>query len=172
MFSVCCTKKLLSRGAPKDLGPPAPSTTVLGNWYANIVFTRPEQLVVCISERTLLPVVVPAKDVRRLPERVAAAVGQMLLSIGVSAEDVAGELEEMREGQLSKTADRRVLGSLNDFVFHFLHGVAGYPELSAQERALRLARMPSGAIEFAFPDEATRAAFAASKALRAARSAA
>ncbi len=172
MFSVCCTRKLLSRGAPKTVGPPRPATTVLGNWYANIVFTRPLQLVVCISEKTLLPVVVPAKDIMALPQRVAEAVERMLIAVGVPASDVARELHEMQDGHLSKTADRRVLGSLNDFVSHFLWDMEDHPDLKLQERALRLAEMPSGAIEYAFPAEATRAAFAAARVLAAAKSAA
>ena len=172
MFNVRCTRKLLGRGAPTLRPIAMPPTTVLGDWYANIVFTRPEQVVVCISERTLLPVIVTAKDVKRLPERVAAAAGKILASIGVSPEDIAAELSEMNVGALAATENRRVLGSLNDFVFHFEHGVGGFPELSLQERALRLASMPCSVLEYAYPTEATLAAFAASKALNVARSAA
>ena len=172
MFAVRCTRKLLNRGAPKSLSAPAPPTTVLGDWYANIVFTRPEQVVVCISERTLLPVIVTAKDIKRLPERLAAAAGVILVSIGASPEDVDAELSEMRVGCLATTASRRVLGYLNDFVFHFEHGAGSQAELSIHERTLRLARMPCAALEYAYPTEATLAAFATNRALRAAQSAA
>ena len=172
MFAVRCTRKLLNRGAPKSLSAPTPPTTVLGDWYANIVFTRPEQVVVCISERTLLPVIVTAKDIKRLPERLAAAAGMILTSIGASPEDVDAEHSEMRVGCLATTANRRVLGYLNDFVFHFEHGAGSQAELSIHERTLRLARMPCAALEYAYPTEATLAAFATNRALRAAQSAA
>ena len=168
MFAVRCTRKLLERGAPKVLDKPAPPTTVLGDWYANIVVTRAEHLVVCISEKTLLPVVVTAKDVKHLPERLSAAVRTMLAAVGVSEVQIESELLEMRAGYLATTQDRRVLGCLNDFVFHFKHGAGSFPELSNHERALRLARMPCSILEYAFPSEATLAAFSARQAIRAA----
>ena len=172
MFAVRCTRKLLGRGSPKNLVTPVPPTTILGDWYANIIFTRPEQLIVCVSERTLLPVIVAAKDVKRLPERVATAAETILTAIGVPKEDVEAELAEMHAGYLAPTTNRRVLGSLNDFVFHFEHGAGSVPELNMLERTLRLAKMPCGALAYAFPSEATLAAFATSRALKAAKRAA
>ena len=171
MFAVRCTRKLLDRGAPRLLTKPVPPTTVLGDWYANIVVTRPEHLVVCISERTLLPVIVTAKDVKQLPERLATAVKTMLAAVGVSEEDVAAEGLEMGAGYLATTEDRRVLGCLNDFVVHFKHGAGSDPDLNVQERALRLARMPCSRLGFAFPSEATVAAFATRRAIKAASNA-
>jgi hypothetical protein len=149
-----------------------PPTTVLGDWYANTVFTRPEHVVVCVCERTLLPVIVAAKDVRRLPARVAAAARDMLLAIGIPSTDVAAEFREMEDGYLAVTANRKVLGSLNDFIFHFEHAYHARPDLTLHERALRLAEMPSGALQYAFPTEATRALFASSHVIRGAKSAA
>jgi len=172
MFAIRCTRKLLDRGAPKPLIAPVPPTTVLGDWYANIVFARPEQLVVCISERTLLPVIVKAKDISHLPQRVAAATAVILREIGVPQQDADAEFAEMKEGYLASTADRHVLGSLNDFVFHFQHGAGSHADLSIFARTLRLARMPCATLEYAYPTEATLAAFAASRALKAAKSAA
>ena len=60
MFTLRCTKKLLTRLKVKpDLQPP-PSTTKLGDWYADTLNLGRERLVLCVSELTLLPVVVPA----------------------------------------------------------------------------------------------------------------
>ena len=172
MFALRCTRKLLSRGAPSILAAPVAPTTVLGDWYANIIFTRPEHLVVCLSERTLLPVVVTAKDIQKLPNRVTAAVERMLHEIGIAPKMIAAEIREMEHGYLAVTADRKVLGSLNDFMFHFEHTYHERPGLSLHERACRLAEMPCGAIEYAFPSEATRSLFASNQLIRAARGAA
>lgn len=172
MFAVRCTRKLLNRGAPDILDAPVPPTTVLGDWYANIIFTRPEYLVLCISERTLLPVIVTAKDVKKLPKRVAAAVKDTLIAIGVPAELVESEVREMEQGYLGVTANRKVLGSLNDFMYHFEFSYRERQGKTLQERALRLANMPCGAIEYAFPSEATLAAFASNQVIRVAKSAA
>ena len=136
------------------------------------MIARPQQLVVCISERTLLPVIVPAKDIQRLPDRIAAAVAEILRKIGVAEEDVDAEIAEMQTADFSKTANRRLLGSLNDFVFHVQHGAAMHPELTLGERALRLARMPCAVLDFAYPSEAALAAFVTRKALKGAKSAA
>ena len=172
MYAIRCTRKLLDRGAPPPIQSPTAPTTVLGDWYANIIFTRPEQLVICISQKTLLPVVVPAKDIKRLPERVLAAAEIMLTAIGVPGEEVASELDEMQKAVFAKTADRRVLGSLNDFVFHLQHGTGSHQHMTLHERALCIAQMPCGALEYAYPTEATLAAFSASRALKAAMRAA
>ena len=157
MFAVRCTRKLLDRGALKQLDTPVQATTVLGDWYANIVVTRPEHLVVCISEKTLLPVVVTAKDIKHLPERLSAAAKTMLAAVGISEKEIARELLEMRAGYLATTQDRRVLGCLNDFVLHFKYGAASYPELSNHERALRLAQMPCSKLEYGSPSVLTPA---------------
>ena len=31
-------------------------TTRLGDWYANLLFTKSQHLIVCVSERSLLPI--------------------------------------------------------------------------------------------------------------------
>lgn len=60
MLTLRCTKKLLTRMKVKpDLQPP-PSTTKLGDWYADVLNMGRERLVLCVSQRTLLPVVAPA----------------------------------------------------------------------------------------------------------------
>ena len=172
MFAIRCTKKLIDRVSPKALPSPVPPSTVLGDWYANLVFTRPEQYIVCISERTLLPVVVTAKDAKNLPGRLADATAEVLMAIGLAETDIDEEITQMRSAYFAKTADRRVLGSLNDFVFHFEHGTGSDLSVSILERTLRMARMPCGAIEYAYPSEAALAAFAARKVMKAASSAA
>ena len=172
MFAVRCTRKLLSRGAPKTLVAPSLPTTVLGDWYANVLVTRPEHLVVCISERTLLPVVVTAKDVNRLPQRLARAVAEMLRAIGVPEIDVVAEIAEMNTGYLATTLDRRALGSLNDFMFHLESGTGSDRQLSYQQRAMRLATIPCAPLNYAYPKDAALAAFVARNAVAAAKSAA
>jgi hypothetical protein len=172
MHAIRCTKKLLDRGATLPLAAERPATTILGDWYANIVVARPMHVVVCISEITLLPVVVTAKNFESLPERLAAAVKEMLRATGVPNEDIEAECIEMRESYFAKTSSRKLIGSLNDFVFHLQHGVGSDTKQTLHERALRMASMPCSALEFAYPREAAVAAFARSKALKAAAGAA
>ena len=53
MFTLRCTKKLLTRMKVRpDLRPPL-STTKLGDWYADVLNLGRERLVLCVSELTL-----------------------------------------------------------------------------------------------------------------------
>src|SRR4051812_33902455 len=119
MVTVRCTQKLLRR-LPVTTDPTA-STALLGDWYANMLFSRPQQLVLCVSERALLPIVLPAKQLQSLVPRLALAVGEVLLQLGVNPTLVQTEQNEMRSFAYGRTQNRRVLGSLNDFIFMLAH---------------------------------------------------
>jgi hypothetical protein len=132
---------------------------VLGDWYANVLVVRPEHLVLAVSERTMLAVVVKARDVRALPGRIRWAAREVLLAIGVTSEVVERELEEMQLSAFAKTNNRKVLGGLNDFMFQLEYAYHAHPEYSLLEHSLRLSRTPSGVIERVFPDKAALALF-------------
>ena len=156
MFTLRCTAKLRKRlGATEETASPAPSTK-LGDWYAHLLFTRP-QLVLCVSERTLLPILIPARESRLLLPRLREAVGQMLRALGVSEETIAAEQEAMRDGVIGKTASRQVLGSMNDFAWMLdAYRRAG----TLLEVSLRLAETPCGPLKMNSPREETIRAFA------------
>lgn len=161
MFTLRATSKLLKRmKATPDASPPPP-TGLLGDWYANVHLLRPAHLVLAVSERTLLPVVVPAREMRDLPERIALAAGDVLRAIGVSEEQVIRELRHMCEWNVAKTNNRSVLGTMNDFAWMMEAGDGETTTLL--ERALLLARCPCGPLEMDSPREATVALFAAAQ---------
>jgi hypothetical protein len=114
MFTMRCTQKLLRRGLTESSAAEHVTTTLLGDWYANILFSKPQQLVLCVSEKTLLPVLVPAKDANSLPARVAEAACEMLIVLGVPPAAVQAERMQMQSSCIGRTASKRVLGSLND----------------------------------------------------------
>ena len=171
MFAVRATQRLLKRGAAPIATEPAEPTNVLGDWYANVLVVRPEHLVLAVSERTMLAVVVRAKDVRGLPNRIAQAAREVLLAIGVAPSVIEREIEEMQSATFAKTKDRRVLGGLSDFMFQLDYAYHAHPEFSLLDHALRLTRTPSGVIEHVFPDKAARALFEAAALVRRAKSA-
>ena len=158
MVTLRCTQKLLRR-LPHMAGE-STSTTILGDWYANIWFSRP-QLIICVSERTLLPVVLPAKSLATLVPRLAVAVGEVLLRLGVSPRLIHAEQAEMQTFAYGRTQNRSVLGSLNDFIFLLSHHVAGNPTASLLEHSLHLAHTPCTPIGPGFPDKVTRELFQA-----------
>ena len=114
MVSLLCTRKLLRRlGIPPKIATPPP-TSVLGDWYANLYHTRPHQLVLCLNERTLLAVLIPARDADSLGLRFRDATLALLARVGVPPAAVDAEARAMADVAFGPTANRRVLGCLKE----------------------------------------------------------
>jgi hypothetical protein len=56
---VRATKKLRQRLRATTPYDGEPSTTLLGEWYANLLPWRPQQVILLVNEKTLLPVLMP-----------------------------------------------------------------------------------------------------------------
>lgn len=168
VFILRCTQKLLDRLNSTPDPEPAPPDTVLGDWYANLIRVGRIQVVLAVSERSLLPVVVPARDGRALVQRLSDALEQMLTTIGIGADEVTAERGAMQQWAVGKTASRRILGSLNDLAFQLQVGLLHFPDRTLLEQSLWLAKTPLKVIDYGAPDQATLAAFAAHRVLQAA----
>ena len=96
MFTLRCTQRLLHRIPGAPLSENAKPTTLLGDWYANLLFPRAQQMVLCISERTLLPLIVPAKDARYLIDRMAQALPEVLSALAIESTMIQRETSAMR----------------------------------------------------------------------------
>lgn len=153
MFTVRCTQKLLRRN--DCTATPALPTTILGDWYANVLYSRPHQVVLCVSERSLLPVVLHAKEAHTLAPRLTLAVAQVLQRLGVGAALIEKEQSEMLAFAYSRTQNRKVLGQLNDLMFQLSWRLHDRPHESFLAHSLDLAQTPCGAIGHGFPDKLT-----------------
>jgi hypothetical protein len=82
MVTLCCSQKVRKRlGLPDNMPPPQPAAGVLGDWYVSLHHYGRLQMIVAVSERSLLPIVFPAKDLRNTLERnLRAGVGGTLLA--------------------------------------------------------------------------------------------
>ncbi len=158
MVTIRCTQKLLRR-VPSTATPPS-SDTLLGDWYANILFARPDQLIVCVSERTLLPVVVIARAANEMGERLAQSLHQVLLHLGVSAHQAECERAKMGQVLFGPTRNRRVLGTLNEFMFQLSWYLHDHPTASLLNASLWLAETPCSPIGYASPDKLSAQLFA------------
>jgi hypothetical protein len=167
VFILRCTQKLLDRLNATPESEPAAADTVLGDWYANLIHVGRIQVVLAVSERSLLPIVVPARDGRTLVHRLSEALGPMLSAIGVPTDDAAAERGGMQNWSVGKTANRRVLGSLNDLAFQLQVGLLNFPDRTLLAHSLWLAKTPLKVIDHGAPDQATLAAFAAHRTLQA-----
>ena len=166
MFTLRCTRKLLDRGLTQSPGDALAPTTTLGDWYATVLNLRPQHLVLCISERSLLPLVLPAREARSLPQRLVAALPALLESLEVPDDCIATELAAMQDGmRVAGTASRSVLGSLNQLSYQLEAYVEALPAWDPLDLSLRLAGTPMTALgrDAPFPDIATRAAFEAAQ---------
>lgn len=117
MVTLRCTQKLLRRlGVPAKIET-SPPTTVLGDWYATLVHARPHQLVVCMNERSLLVVLVPARESNSLGTRFREVVIAQLRRLGVPPTAVDAEARAMSKLAFGPTASRSLLGCLREAVF-------------------------------------------------------
>ena len=124
MFTLHCTKKLLHRIKP-DILSPGHSDTLLGNWYATALFWKP-QVALLVSERTLLPVLMPLAPAATLARRFPTQLALVLKEHGVAADFIAQEVWRMGSVQFAKTANRSVVGSLNEFLRQAEFWLAAY----------------------------------------------
>jgi hypothetical protein len=89
MFTLHCTQKLRDR-IKADLASPSPSNTLLGNWYATALFWKP-QVALLVSERTLLPVLMPLAPAATLAPRFPTQLALVLKAHGIGADAIAQE---------------------------------------------------------------------------------
>ncbi len=91
------------------------SDTALGDWYVNRIVVDRQPLLLLVSSATLLPILIPARDVRTLPDRLARIVEARLRRCGIEASIIKAEIDAMSSVAVGSTLDRSVLGILFDF---------------------------------------------------------
>ena len=114
MFTIHATRKLLDRVNRPVLPPVSEPATILGNWYANVLFWKP-QVVLLVNERTLLPVLMPLAPAATLGERFPEALQRVLEALGVVPAFVEVEISAMADVRFARTANRSVVGVMNGF---------------------------------------------------------
>ena len=157
MVVVRCTRKLLARVLPPVIREPPRSTTVLGDWYGNLVAARPTHVVVFLSQRSRLPVLLPGQGMRHLTGRFADAVASVLGDIGVSSAAIQQERARMSEIVFARTDSRSMLASMNDFVINLKWLLQREPQWTLRQIAAELSEMPVGTLGHRSPGEVTLA---------------
>ncbi len=152
MFNLRATAKLLRRLKSAPVAA-VESTTRLGNWYGSLFNVGRQQFAMFTSERSLLTVVLPAKEIRPLPTTLTDRLRWLLRELEVPTQLINDELAQMHTCTITKTASRSVLGSMNDHTFaaKFLLGEPHF--ISVVELHRRLAEVPLKAIGYSFPRE-------------------
>jgi len=160
MVVLRCTQKLLVRLKRTDVSADTESTTLLGDWYGNILRIGRQQYLLFISERSRLPVVIPIREMRRLETIFPDSVCAALNAVGVAPDDIADERSRMSTIAFGKTRNRSLLGTLNDFAFMAQQGTGRRQAPESPEDLMRfLSRTPILPMDGANPAALTHAAF-------------
>jgi len=122
VFTVRGTKKFLDRVGRPAADPLPSSSTVLGDWYGNVLFWRP-QVAVFVNATTFMPVLMPLAPSTSVLARFPAAMAEVFAKLGIDPRFVASETSAMQSAVLAKTASRQVLGVMNEFVFMAEHAI-------------------------------------------------
>jgi hypothetical protein len=97
-----------------------------------------------VNETTLLPVLVPLVPTATLFARFTAALGDVLAAHNAAAGYVTPEASEMDQFRLAKTANRGVVGIMNEFIFLADTYTEGIDQPNLHALSLRLAETPCG----------------------------
>jgi hypothetical protein len=140
---VRATQKLLDRIGPPDLGEGEQSTTLMGQWYATAMFWKP-QVALFVNEPILLPVLMPLAPAATLLARFPQQAAAVFAAHGTPQAIIDEELQQMRDRRLAKTANRSVVGIMNEFAFLAEAYRGDTPALDLLALAVRLAATPCG----------------------------
>lgn len=160
MVVLRATQKVL-RLLPQSGHSPGASDTALGDWYVNRIVIARQPLLLLVSEKSLLSVLSPARDVKGLPKRLPEAVAARLRRLGIDEAVVAAEIGAMSAVVVGKTTDRSVTGQMVDFAKHLTYYLPdnGWNEWDLHAAENKLAEMPcraSGPFDkVIFPQDAT-----------------
>lgn len=160
MLSLCCTRIVRDRlGLAGSLPPPVHPSTALGNWYVHLATLGRRQIVLATSERSLLTVLLPADRMRYgIETRFQAAVAELLSALQFPAQVVSREVGAMQPISFAAASNRRVIGSVNEFVWQL--GSYLTRTENPLELALQLSQTPMSAVgsksSYGFPDAVAR----------------
>src|SRR5688572_2829940 len=109
MVFLRATAKLLAK-LPAPGAPNGSSDTALGDWYGTTLVVDRRPLLLLVSSESLLPIVLPARDLRRLPDRLPEVVRARLERLRTPRDQIAAEVAAMNPVVVTKTVSRSVVG--------------------------------------------------------------
>lgn len=129
------------------------ATTRLGDWYANLIYIERRPVVLAVSEKTLLPVLVPRAPAETFTMQFQNGVAEVLTALHVHEEAIDGEVGAMTDVGVAATNDRAIVGTLVDFA-RMLEMYEG-EDRTLRTLALDLAETPCSVLKGRSPRRAT-----------------
>lgn len=146
---------------PEQLPEARASSGALGDWYVHLVRLGRSEFAMATSERCLLTMLLPARELRTsLVPNLHASLRNLLERLDVPEECIDRELATMQPVSFARATNRRVLGSMNDFALQASHHLTCGEDLATIAEGL--AHTPMSAIgegprRLGFPDLLARA---------------
>jgi len=159
MVVLRCTQQLLLRLKRFDDPPPDASTTLLGDWYGNVIRMGRRHALLFISEHSRLPVLIPVRQSNRLAVVFPDAVCAALAVLGVPQSAIDEECSRMSDVAFGRTNSRTLLGTLNDFAFMARVHFVTDRQATLENIARDLARTPILPLRGARPIDLARKQF-------------
>ncbi len=161
MNYIHCTQKLLQeiKAPVTDLKDLSPDNSGLGNWYCNLFRFNRRKCLIFTNELTLYTFFiygVMKNDIESLPELFSKNLALNLKQSRIDDRIIEKILEKYTEIGFCKTANKSVLGSMNDFVRHFTFRLADVRELTESEiffASYTSNEIPMGALKYRYPVE-------------------
>jgi hypothetical protein len=154
MYAARLTQPLLRKVGSSAGDNDASTTTALGDWFIRQYNIGRHRLLLSTSSASLLTVIVPARDLSHVAERLSAAVHELLFALGAPLDQINREIGEMQHARFAGTNSRSILGSMNDMAYladGYLEGYAIPDHLLVAE--LRMAQAPCGPLRYRSPDD-------------------
>ena len=161
MHLLRCTKKLMTEMGlrEKDLAQEEEDTTGLGDWYANLFKYSRYKCLIFTNEMTLFSFVifrVGKREITKLSGEFHYHMHLALKHEGIPDNIILAILKDYHHMGYGKTANRSVLGSMNDMISHYKFVVDGLDNLdsdSLQSLNHELNRIPLKANKYKYPIE-------------------
>lgn len=133
------TQTFRARVPGPQAGPGDMPTALLGEWYVTLLrWRRPAALLV--DAGTLLPLITPLAPAKTLLRRLPDAIAELLTAHRVPAALVEAERAHAADCRLAPTANRSVVGVMNELAFLAGHQPAAHDDLLSL--SVELARTP------------------------------
>jgi len=155
-----CTQKLL-----KELGtPPLQTSDVptigLGNWYANLLLIDRRKCVLFTNEKTLYSFLLPnvkKENLKNIADEFLLNLNLNLQAEGIPIEVIGRVMLEYTDIGFARTANKKVLGSMNEFTFQYkdiiMNRYARIEQVNALELNKEINRTIMGGINYLKPIE-------------------
>lgn len=151
---IHCTAKLFREmGIKKVTTISGDNSSSLGDWYANMFYTRRRKNVIFVNSRSLFTFIcfdVTRKHIRNLGKLFREGLSSAMLDEDFKTGTIQGIINETQNIEYAKTQDRKVLGVMVDHVKNAKFFIENKPDWVLKELAKFLNRTPLLTFDFRY----------------------